>query len=179
MSAEGTSTRAARCHFQLNGARLGCFASLIPLLLGFAPAMQAQTSTPSSAARAGTAASVPDISGIWMSTPPRRVGGPNDTLLDPVNKRKPDSATVIPFLPEAEAKYKAANEKDSPTTHCLPPGISELMLAPIYPMAVIQSPGRVVIVQEFLNTIRWIYTDGQDHPKDLDPTWEGNSIGKW
>ena len=123
--------------------------------------------------------SVPDISGIWMSTPPRRVGGPNDSLLDPPDKRKPNSAAVVPFLPEAEARYKSANEADSPSTRCLPPGISGLMLAPIYPMAILQTPGRVVVIHEFMNTVRWIYTDGQGHPKDLDPTWLGNSVGKW
>ena len=178
MRSKSTSGRTARRRFLLNGARLGCCASLIALLLGLAPAMSTQTSKSSNAA-GGAAGIAPDISGVWMSTPPRRVGGPNDSLLDPVDKRKPDSATVIPFLPEAEAKYKAADEKDSPTTHCLPPGISELMLAPIYPMAIIQTPGRVVIIHEFMNVFRWIYTDGQGHPKDLDPTWEGNSIGKW
>jgi hypothetical protein len=179
MSLTSASGRTARSGFSLNGAMLGCCASLITLLLGLAPAMSAQTSKSSNAAASGAAGTVPDISGIWMSTPPRRVGGPGDSLLDPPDKRKPDSATVIPFLPEAEAKYKAANEKDSPTTHCLPPGISEMMLAPVYPMAILQTPGRVVIITEFMNTTRWIYTDGQGHPKDLDPTWEGNSIGKW
>ncbi|HXC33066.1 MAG TPA: hypothetical protein VNZ56_11360, partial [Verrucomicrobiae bacterium] len=86
---------------------------------------------------------------------------------------------AVPFLPEAEAKYKSANEDDSPTAHCLPPAVPGLMLAPVYPMAILQTPGRVVVIHEFMNSIRWIYTDGQGHPKDLDPTWFGNSVGKW
>jgi hypothetical protein len=159
--------------------RLGCCACCLLGLFGLTTALLAQSSNPSKSSGANVGGSVPDISGIWMSTPPRRVGGPNDSLLDPPDKRKPDSAAVVPFLPEAEARYKSANEADSPSTRCLPPGISGLMLAPIYPMAILQTPGRVVVIHEFMNTVRWIYTDGQGHPKDLDPTWLGNSVGKW
>ena len=160
-------------------AHLSCCACGLVGLFGLATAMLAQSSNSSKAAGANLSGSVPDISGVWVSTPPRRVGGPNDSLLDPADRRKPDSATVVPFLPEAEAKYKSANEMDSPTTRCLPPGISELMFAPFYPMAIIQAPGRVVTIHEFMNVVRWIYTDGQGHPKDLDPSWLGNSVGKW
>ena len=159
--------------------RLGCCVCSLLGLFGLSTAMFAQSSNSSKATGADSARSVPDISGIWMSTPPRRVGGPNDNILDPPDKRKPDSAIVVPFLPEAEAKYKSANEADSPSTRCMPPGVPALMLAPIYPMAILQTPGRVVLIHEFMNTVRWIYTDGQGHPKDLDPTWLGNSVGKW
>ena len=159
--------------------RLACFACSLLGLFGSATGVHAQNSNLSKSAGAKSGGSVPDISGIWMSTPPRRIGGPKDSLLDPADKRKPDSATVVPFLPEAEAKYKSANEADSPSTRCLPPGIPGLMLAPIYPMAILQTPGQVVVIHEFMNTVRWIYTNGQGHPKDLDPTWLGNSVGKW
>jgi len=159
--------------------RLACFACCLLGLFGLTTAMFAQSSTPSKASGANAGGSAPDLSGIWMTTPPRRLGGPTDSLLDPPDKRKPDSATVVPFLPEAEARYKSANENDSPTAHCLPPAVPGLMLAPVYPMAILQTPGKVVVIHEFMNTVRWIYTDGQGHPKDLDPTWMGNSIGKW
>jgi len=160
-------------------ARLVCCACCLMSLLGLATETLAQSSNGSKAAGAKSDESKPDISGVWVSTPPRRVGGPTDSLLDPADKRKPDSATAVPFLAEAEAKYKAAKEIDSPTTHCLPPGISELMFAPFYPMAIVQAPGRVVTIHEFMNMVRWIYTDGQGHPKELDLTWLGNSVGKW
>ena len=160
-------------------ARLVCCACCLVGLAGLATEMFAQSSNSSKTAEAKPGSSTQDISGVWVSTPPRRVGGPTDSLLDPADKKKPDSATVVPFLPEAEAKYKAAKEIDSPTTRCLPPGISELMFAPFYPMAIVQAPGRVVTIHEFMNVVRWIYTDGQGHPKDLDLTWLGNSVGKW
>ena len=159
--------------------RFACCACYLVGLFSLATGAHAQSSNLSKSTGTKSGGSVPDISGIWMSTPPRRVGGPNDSLLDPPEKRKPDSATVVPFLPEAEGRYKSANEADSPSTRCLPPAIPALMLAPIYPMAILQTPGQVVVIHEFMNTVRWIYTDGQGHPKDLDPTWFGNSVGKW
>src|ERR1700693_663489 len=125
--------------------RLACCACCLLGLSGLTTAMLAQSSNPSKASVANVVGSVPDIGGIWMSTPPRRVGGPNDSLLDPPDKRKPDSATVVPFLPEAEARYKSANEADSPSTRCLPPGVPGLMLAPVYPLAILQTPGKVVV----------------------------------
>jgi hypothetical protein len=163
----------------LKATRLCCCACYLLGLFGLGTQAHAQGSNPLKSSDAKPNGSAPDISGIWMSTPPRRVGGPNDSLLDPADKRKPDSATTVPFLPEAEARYKSANEADSPTAHCLPPAVPGLMLAPIYPMAILQTPGRVVVIHEFMGFVRWIYTDGQGHPKDLDPTWLGNSVGKW
>ena len=158
--------------------RVAGYGCCLMLMLTLATPLLAQSSNSSKATGTNSGHSEPDISGIWMSTPPRRIGGPTDNILDPEDKRKPDSAKVVPFLPEAEAKYKAANELDSPTARCQPPGISMLMLAPIYPMAIIQTPGRVVTIHEFMNVVRWIYTDGEGHPKDLDPSWLGNSVGK-
>jgi len=37
----------------------------------------------------------------------------------------------------------------------------------------------VVILYEAYHLFRVIPTDGRPHPKDLDPTWMGNSVGHW
>ena len=47
------------------------------------------------------------------------------------------------------------------------------------PIEVVQTPNRVVILYESWHIFRSIPTDGRDHPKNLDPTWFGNSVGKW
>ena len=89
--------------------------------------------------------------------------------------------------PWAEAKYKAAKPSfgpravanpDDPTFKCLPPGIPRIYLQPV-PMEIIQIPGRVIVLFEYDHFVRQIYTDGREHPKDLDPTWMGDSIGRW
>jgi hypothetical protein len=46
-------------------------------------------------------------------------------------------------------------------------------------MEIFVVPGRVLIVHEFGHYIRQIWTDGRPHPKDPNPSWMGDSIGKW
>ena len=47
------------------------------------------------------------------------------------------------------------------------------------PKEIIQIPGRVIMLFERDHIVRQIYTDGRGHPKDLNPTYMGDSIGKW
>jgi hypothetical protein len=47
------------------------------------------------------------------------------------------------------------------------------------PIEIEQRPGRMVMLYEMNNTFHVIYTDGRQHPKDLEPTWFGHSIGTW
>jgi hypothetical protein len=62
--------------------------------------------------------------------------------------------------------------------HCLPPGVPGATQQP-YPMQIVQTPTQVVILYEAYHLFRVIPTDGRPHPPDLDPTWLGNSVGKW
>jgi hypothetical protein len=49
-----------------------------------------------------------------------------------------------------------------------------------FPWKTVQTPGLLVILFEGnIHTYRQIFIDGREHPKDLDPTWYGHSIGKW
>ena len=43
----------------------------------------------------------------------------------------------------------------------------------------VQTNGMMIQFFEREHAYRQIYTDGRAHPADLDPTWMGNSIGKW
>jgi len=42
-----------------------------------------------------------------------------------------------------------------------------------------QIPGRVIMFFEYDHFVRQIFTDGRQHPKDLIPSWMGDSIGTW
>jgi hypothetical protein len=46
-------------------------------------------------------------------------------------------------------------------------------------MEIIQTHGRVLMLNEYDHTLRHVYMDGREHPKDPDPTWLGHSTGKW
>ena len=43
----------------------------------------------------------------------------------------------------------------------------------------VQTPGLLLILNEYNKTYRQIFTDGRPLPTDPQPTWDGYSIGKW
>ena len=77
---------------------------------------------------------------------------------------------------------EASTDPVNPTTGtdagCFPPGVPRIYIQP-FPFEIIQIPGRVIELFEFDHHLRQIWTDGRQHPKDLDPTWMGDSIGRW
>jgi hypothetical protein len=86
----------------------------------------------------------------------------------------------LPMTPLAEKLFKArqANQGiEDPEARCLPTGVPR---RDPYPSKIIQTPGLVVILFEGnIHSYRQIFLDGRGHPKDLDPTWYGDSIGHW
>jgi hypothetical protein len=83
-----------------------------------------------------------------------------------------------PLLPWGEDRLKANQQNMSPVLRCFPPGIPRIWTEP-NPFEIISLPGRVLIYYEFEHLVRQVHTDGREHPKDLIPTWMGDSIGKW
>jgi hypothetical protein len=47
------------------------------------------------------------------------------------------------------------------------------------PMELVQTPGRLTIMYEYPLDVRMIYTNGRVHPKDPDPTFNGDSTARW
>jgi len=67
--------------------------------------------------------------------------------------------------------------KDDPEANCLPTGVPRQ--AP-YPWRIVQTPSLIFFLFEGnIHSYRQIFMDGRNHPKDPDPTWYGDSIGKW
>jgi hypothetical protein len=93
--------------------------------------------------------------------------------------------------PKLKGQYLAAYEKwrqevrakDGvvPVTqsNCMPPGMPSIMGVGQYPIEFLFTPGRVTVHLEAWMQWRNIYTDGRKHPEDLDPTFQGDSIGHW
>ena len=52
------------------------------------------------------------------------------------------------------------------------------MKAP-YPFEIFQRDNRVDLLHEYQHIVRRIWTDGRQHPKGLDSTWMGHSIGRY
>jgi len=100
----------------------------------------------------------PNLSGVWYS--PRAV--------DP----RPPKMTAW-----AAEITKNRNPKDDPEAHCLPAGVPRMNP---FPWKIVQTSDLLVMLFEGnIHSYRQVFLDGRDHPKDLDPTWYGHSIGKW
>jgi hypothetical protein len=85
----------------------------------------------------------------------------------------------LPFTAWGQEDFKAYDPgKFDYTAHCLPAGLTRQMNTPM-PLEIFQSAKRVAILFEAWNTFVIIPTDGRDHPKKIDPTWMGSSIGHW
>ncbi len=85
----------------------------------------------------------------------------------------------LPMTPFGEKIFKErqANQGvEDPEARCLPTGVPR---RDPYPSKIVQLPNLVIILFEGnLHSFRQIFIDAQ-HPKDLEPTWWGHSIGHW
>jgi hypothetical protein len=122
----------------------------------------------------------PDFSGIWtVYRAPGVAPGPG----------RADSGAFPrdpPFT--AEAKAKVAEYRELVTPQGLTPGgacvgygmPSAMLSSGGYPMEWIQRPEQVTVVYEAHSEIRRIYIGGPaPNPRDLIPSRDGNSFGKW
>lgn len=82
------------------------------------------------------------------------------------------------FRPEASEKY----QHPTPYGICPPGGTPTSITTQATehgPLEIIQLPGKVWLLTEFPQTIRYIPTDGRPHPPDPDVTFNGDSVGRW
>lgn len=105
-----------------------------------------------------------DLTGVWM--------------IDHFQPALFPKGTTPPFTPWAEEQFKKADTKvNDPNLACLPHGIPRIMFVPL-PMEIFQVPDKVLMYQEAGNQLRQIHMN-REHLKDLDPIYNGDSIGKW
>jgi hypothetical protein len=134
------------------------------VMLGSHVSAQQGDRFPSAAPPAGSAPRTtdgkPDLSGVWLA--PRTVERGTPEML-------PAAAAVF-------RQHVESNMKDMPSSRCLPMGVS--LLTPIL-NKVVQTPTLLIVLQEVSAGFRQVFLDGRDHPSDLEPTWNGHSIGRW
>lgn len=109
----------------------------------------------------------PDLSGIWS---------PDGNFVQDISKGLP-KGEKLPLQPWAEKAAREHNPKNDPAVRCLPDGAPRLSSEPF---KIMQTPKLVLILfQGNIHTYRQVFTDGRGHPEDFDPTWYGDSVGKW
>ena len=100
----------------------------------------------------------------------------NGVYIAPFHALRPVDKIIL--KPGAEKYHVGPEYTFSLGEQCLPRGVPDTINEP-YPIQIVQTPSLVVILYEAGEYFRVIPTDGRPHPKDLDPTWMGNSVGHW
>jgi len=83
--------------------------------------------------------------------------------------------------PWVKARFNAQGATSDPDPFlesCDPLGAPRVLLTNT-PLRIVQAPAEVVMLYERNHDFREIYTDGREHPKSLDPSWWGHSVGRW
>ena len=107
----------------------------------------------------------PDLQGIWET---RNAAG--------FDVAEIAEGREIPYLPEALEREQKANRVD-PLAHCAMPGVPRVTYLP-FPIQIVQRPGLVVFLYEYLHNQRLVPTDGRPHLEGID-LWMGDSSGHW
>jgi len=123
----------------------------------------------------------PDLTGRWYPN----AGGKMLQAAYPVDPAvfNQYDAKVTPELrpsykPGVDAKYTRPNAYgvcDQPGT----PSVTLEQISQHAPMELIETPERLVMLYEYPLNVRMIYTNGRVHPKDPDPTFNGDSATHW
>jgi hypothetical protein len=145
--------------------------AILVTALAFSLALQAQTGQHTAIAKTPAASVHPDFSGVWFEREyHRNILSEGNPPLQPwadelYKKRKLEVTTSDPDHPP------------DPVARCIPPGVPRIMYLP-FPWEIVHARDRVVMIFE-VQIVRQIFTDGRGHAKDVDPTYMGDSVGKW
>ena len=141
-----------------------------------ATAIAAAALLTAAAAHAQDGSKYPDWSGQWRR--PANVA----PAWDPT--KPPGLGQQAPLTPEYQAIFEATLKDRAgggltgdPTGLCLPHGMPRMMVA-IFPVEFVVTPKITYYMTDY-TTSRRIFTDGREWPKDLLPSFNGYSIGKW
>jgi hypothetical protein len=130
----------------------------------------------------------PDFSGLWGFGPVSGSIVPDGerALFDPLplsvsRAASTNVAVGVPMTDDGEAIVKARAARafrDNPRSQCRPMGIMQLHTLAA-PVKVIQLPTELVMLYEGNFERREIFTDGRRVPPDVQPFWNGYSVGRW
>jgi len=139
-----------------------------------------------------------DLNGVWgvAPLPPAVKPGESVRWLLPLKGTDPEGGDVFKALDRTQvnnrsaaankpeykaslvAKVKELSDKQGvldPAFYCKPQGVPRMGA----PSQIIQTPGQVVFLYGASNLFRIIPTDGRPHRDDADPSYMGDSIGRF
>ncbi|MGD8810291.1 MAG: DUF6152 family protein [Gammaproteobacteria bacterium] len=110
----------------------------------------------------------PDFGGIWH--PSFAVGGTEPKLKGRYLEAWEEFRTLAAADPRHEVVGRDSN--------CEPLGMPGMMTMP-YSLEFLYTPGKITVQQEAPMSIRRIFMDGRELPRNPDPTYAGYSVGRW
>jgi hypothetical protein len=133
----------------------------------------------------------PDFSGIWHAANPDRCTPGADRFIEcgaeiggsPLggNLGRNLPGGQLPYQPWA-AKVtqdrRADDSRDDPHVRCLPDNPPRAWTLPHLTKA-IHSPRHLALLYEVNAMYRQVFLDGRPFPADMNPTWNGYSVGRW
>lgn len=128
----------------------------------------------------------PDLSGIWITGALQLLIGEEEASAirradAAAGRQPPPRPEPPPYKPEAEAKrqaYLARRGIDDPMARCFLSGVPRITTRPL-PFQIVQMPGQVILLYEAHHAFRIVPTDGRPHPDDIEPSFLGDSVGRW
>jgi hypothetical protein len=108
----------------------------------------------------------PDLQGIWETR--------NAAAFDVTEVAE---GHELPYRPEALEKEQKGPRVD-PIAHCAMPGIPRITYMP-YPIQIMQRPGYVIFMYEYLHDQRVVPTTNTRPHLDGVDFWLGDSLGRW
>ena len=121
------------------------------------------------------------LAGVWANSDYDR-----GRVFDPARQvQKTIDGKMPPLRPEAAAllqkRIDDARKGDvfvTPLSQCLPSGVPAMMFYPALPIQILETPGKIYMLNEELTNFRVIYMNAK-HEKDPDPSYFGDSVGHW
>jgi hypothetical protein len=147
-----------------------------------------------------TADGKPDFSGLWwiggLARPcPALLGGPGDCAEKGLGLQGQAGADLaaqaaniaagleggLPYRPETAALMRersATPGRDDPHVRCLPSNPPRHYTLP-HLQKFVQTPGLLLMLNEYNASYRQIFLDGRPLPEDPNPSWNGYSTARW
>jgi hypothetical protein len=118
------------------------------------------------------AASPPDLQGVYQAIP--------DRITLPGGRKNAGSPAAIELLPEAAKQARSIDLKKDPWKMCQPVGPFRMMAKEQTKIELVPQSAMIVMLFEDLShgMMRNIYLK-RGHPAKLEPTWLGDSVGRW
>ena len=167
---------------------LSVFVLTVPGLVWFGVAADAaQNSATASYTPPRTRDGQPDLQGIWqvLNTAAWDLEDHSARLGVPAGRGVVEGG-AIPYQPWALAKRQDNFQNRAtldPETTCFVAGVPRMTYMP-YPFRIVQQRDKVTILYEYLGAVRFLYMNGNPHPKgpiewfmgDSRARWEGNTL---